>query len=82
MHEFTAQEKVARDAHQIDKRKVLIASLNAKVACIARRVDLHRLAFKVDFAAVRRIDSGENLDECGLARAVIAQSATPALGQP
>ena len=69
------QEHVVVDAEVADQREVLVDRLDAVGARFARRGETHLFAFVDDRAGVGLMKSGEDLDQGGLARAVVANQA-------
>jgi len=69
----TLEQQVLRDGQLRQHAQFLVHHAYADAISVERRVRPIRLAVKNDFALVRRIDAGEQVDQRRLARAVLAQ---------
>jgi hypothetical protein len=69
-----ADEQTARDRHRRDHRGVLVDRLDIEAHGAPRRIDVAS-AGDADFARVRTMNPGQDLDQCRLARAVVADEA-------
>src|SRR6266496_128995 len=72
---FRAEEEVPPHAHQRHDRQVLVHRRDAVVQRLARRVEPHRRPLDQELAAVVLVHPGQDLDQGGLPRAVVAQHA-------
>src|SRR3954464_11451062 len=70
-----AEEEVPPDRHQRDHREVLVDRRDARVEGVPGCPEGHRLPVEEQLAKVRPVDTGEDLDQRRLARAVVAQHA-------
>jgi hypothetical protein len=75
-----AEEEVAGDAHERHDREVLEDGGDSPVQGIAWRGELERLAVHQQRAGVGLVNAREQLDEGGLAGAVVAQEAVDLAG--
>jgi hypothetical protein len=72
---FLAEEEVAPDGHERDRREVLEDCCDACGAGFPRSVEMHRPPVDEELSLVVRMHPGEDLDEAGFARAVVAEDA-------
>ena len=72
-HQFAAHEEVARHRHQRRERQILIDRADAHIRRITRRAERDQSAVNPNLARCRRVDAGENLDQCRLAGPVVAE---------
>ena len=70
--ELAAQPQVRDDVEVVAERQILEHGGDAEVLRIGGTVDVDDLAVELDRAGIRRVDTGQHLDECRLARAVVA----------
>jgi hypothetical protein len=70
--DLAAEEHVVGDRQRRRQRQVLVDGLDAGVARLHRRAELHLLAFEADLAFIRGDRARYRLDQRGLAGAVIA----------
>jgi hypothetical protein len=69
---LSPQEDIARDVELRHQRMILVHNLNAQVPRIVGAADPDRLAVQLDAPPVQRVHTGEDLDQRGLAGAVLA----------
>ncbi len=70
--DLAAEEHVVGDRQRRRQRQVLVDGLDAGVARLHRRTELHRLAFELDFALVGIDGAGDRLDQRGFSGTVVA----------
>jgi hypothetical protein len=70
---LAAQKEVAGDAHQRDHRQVLVDRGYPSIEGVTRRDEPDLLALDKHPALVVLVDAGEDLDQGGLPRAVVAE---------
>ena len=72
---LVAQDHVLAHGEAAAELGVLIDSAKAQCMRVLRAADLHRPALQANLAAGQRIDTGQDLDQRGLAGPVAAQQA-------
>src|SRR5260370_4296741 len=72
LRDLPSEEDVRRNVEIVAQRKVLIDRLNTEPLGILGRFDADRVSVYQDVALVNRVDTGQNLDESGLARPIVA----------
>ena len=80
LERLAAQEQVARDGELRHQRRVLVDGLDAQGDGVVGVPDVDLLAVEVDGAARQRGDPRDDLDERGLAGAVVAQQTHDLVG--
>src|SRR5271170_1886831 len=70
--DLPAEEHVVGNRKRRGQREVLIDGLDARLAGIDRRLEIHNLSAEPDFAGVRNHRAAERLYESGFPRAVVA----------
>ncbi len=73
--QFGAEEEVAPHRHQGHGRQVLVDRRDAPVQGLARGAEAHRAAVDQEVALGVPVQPGDDLDESGLAGAVVAEHA-------
>ena len=73
--QFAAKEDVAHHVQMRRKGQILIHGLDAAVDRIARAVEIDQFVFQIKISLARLVRAGKDLDERGLARAVVADDA-------
>ena len=68
-----AQREVLEHGEVGDQREVLMDEADARGPCVARGAEADRLAAHSQLAAVGRVESGEDLEQGGLAGAVLSE---------
>ena len=69
---LAAEVHVLHDVEVVAQREILVDDLDPEAAGVLRPVDLDLTALEDDLAAVRRVRSGDALDQRRLAGAVVA----------
>ena len=69
---FVAEKHVRRHVERVGEGQVLVEDLDAERAGVLRRADRHFPSTQSDRAAVRRLHTGDGLDQRGLAGSVVA----------
>src|SRR5579864_3671105 len=70
-----ANKQIARNRQVGHQRVVLVDGFDAELHRRLRRADAHRLTLKQDLAFIRPVNARQDLDECRLAGAVVAEQA-------
>ena len=70
--DLTPEEHVLHDVEVVAERKILVHDLDAEIECIPGIPDRDVFAIETKRSRVDPVDAGDALDECGLARAVVA----------
>ena len=72
---LTAQEEIPGDRHHRDHCEILKDRGDSSVNRIARVSERDLSAIKIDLPLARLVNSGHRLDQCRLARAIVAEQA-------
>ena len=75
LHHNVAEEHIFCDRQRLRQLDLLMHHADARAARLDRRLEAAALAVENDLACVRLVDTGEHLDERGLARAVFTHKA-------
>ena len=70
--DLAAEEDVVDHVHRQDERGVLVDGRDSPPGGVVRRTESHRPALELDLSRVLGMDSGEDLDQRRLSRAVLA----------
>src|SRR5690606_17179915 len=65
--------EVARNAHQRHQREVLINRLDTKITRVVRGIDVNRTPLEIDLPEGGRMHSGQDFNQRGFARAIVAK---------